>query len=847
MSVEASRPSLEDSLDEFIALLKQKTDETVTAANALPPDIAFHRSLDRKFRADLDKTTERVLKLTNRLLKLAETVSIKPANAGARKKNTELDSDEDALEDEHDVVDKFHSVVVDTMDPLLEHALYSLDVHTGRVKARADVPVVKKEKSKPDTTRLPANVLHANNLVKPQTRFIEPVNNSNDLVWRHTLQQKWHAAQIGSSRPPSSAHPYFKEITSLSHPPSMFLSRPPIPPKSFDDTPFTFVESLNGLHSLLDQLKQSEEIAIDLEYHSYRSYYGFVCLMQVSNRQQDWVVDCLMPEIRANLEILNEVFTDPNIVKVLHGAESDIVWLQENFHLYIVNLFDTFHASRALELPRHSLAFLLSAYCDFTADKRYQLADWRIRPLPAEMLHYARSDTHFLLFIYDQLREALLEKGKNPSTPPAEDAPPLSDPQLRYIRRVLSNSAQTSLREFVRERYDAVEGTGMRGWAGLLKKWNRRSLLVPGVERNIFLAVHAWRDRVAREEDESPVFVISNQLLLSLMDKPVPVNLTALFASFPGSVPSLIRKRGAELLKVMQDAAVAPIDAAKMEPMLLEEDAIIFDATANAITTDLPSHTLPPSQSIVPVVGLWEPTKPPIIAKRSTLFGGKLGDTDSQGAGAKLAVRTSTLFGARLTSARLAESSTDAIRKSIQDIHNSIMNTSKKEVVVQTQSIVKQAPQPKSDPNPPSLEEQPQPAPQPMLAEVEFIPRSQRTIRRQDDDDVVIIGQRKQKRKRNADDSLSDKASSSKRSKLTTAQVESDQGVDSEIAVFDYGAEPNLLDEGALRKEQGNVSFKKERREAQKRDGAKLDFGEFRRAPKKTNEPKSGNKSITYR
>lgn len=34
--------------------------------------------------------------------------------------------------------------------------------------------------------------------------------------------------------------------------------------------------------------------------------------------------------------------------KVLHGAESDIVWLQQDFNLYIVNLFDTYHASRAL-------------------------------------------------------------------------------------------------------------------------------------------------------------------------------------------------------------------------------------------------------------------------------------------------------------------------------------------------------------------------------------------------------------------------------------------------------------------------------------------------------------------
>jgi len=32
------------------------------------------------------------------------------------------------------------------------------------------------------------------------------------------------------------------------------------------------------------------------------------------------------------------------------------------------------------------------------------MADWRIRPIPAEMLKYAREDTHYLLFIYDKMR-----------------------------------------------------------------------------------------------------------------------------------------------------------------------------------------------------------------------------------------------------------------------------------------------------------------------------------------------------------------------------------------------------------------------------------------------------------
>lgn len=45
------------------------------------------------------------------------------------------------------------------------------------------------------------------------------------------------------------------------------------------------------------------------------------------------------------------------------------------------------------------------------ADKRYQLCDWRIRPLSLDMVQYARTDTHYLLYIYDRLKQLLQEAG----------------------------------------------------------------------------------------------------------------------------------------------------------------------------------------------------------------------------------------------------------------------------------------------------------------------------------------------------------------------------------------------------------------------------------------------------
>lgn len=135
-------------------------------------------------------------------------------------------------------------------------------------------------------------------------------------------------------------------------------------------------------------------------------------------------------------------------------------------------------------------------YCDFTADKRYQLADWRIRPLPTEMLDYARCDTHFLLYIYDNLRNALIA----PRTPPPQQKPfEAASPLLEVIRR----SSEKALKVYVREVYDAEGGTGPGGWEVLCRKWNKNTGFGNDVHSEVFKAIHAWRDRVARKEDES--------------------------------------------------------------------------------------------------------------------------------------------------------------------------------------------------------------------------------------------------------------------------------------------------------------------------------------------------------
>jgi ribonuclease D len=50
--------------------------------------------------------------------------------------------------------------------------------------------------------------------------------------------------------------------------------------------------------------------------------------------------------------------------------------------------------------PLVSLEQIILLYLGVKIDKFFQLADWRIRPLPKAMLSYARTDTHYLIYAY---------------------------------------------------------------------------------------------------------------------------------------------------------------------------------------------------------------------------------------------------------------------------------------------------------------------------------------------------------------------------------------------------------------------------------------------------------------
>jgi ribonuclease D len=172
---------------------------------------------------------------------------------------------------------------------------------------------------------------------------------------------------------------------------------------------FEMITSADRLLDVAATLSRQKEIAVDLEMDSLHHYREKVCLIQVSTRSQNWLIDPLSLD---DLSPLAGPLSDPQILVVMHGSDYDIRSLHRDFGIEVTNLFDTMIAARFLGISEFGLAALLRSRFGIELDKKYQKADWSKRPLSPEMSAYAVADTSDLLSLYDQFRVELLQKGR---------------------------------------------------------------------------------------------------------------------------------------------------------------------------------------------------------------------------------------------------------------------------------------------------------------------------------------------------------------------------------------------------------------------------------------------------
>jgi len=250
--------------------------------------------------------------------------------------------------------------------------------------------------------------------------------------------------------------------------------------------PAVYIDHDRQFRRLVDQLTTEPLIAVDTESNSLFAYRERVCLVQLSTRTADYILD---PLRIADMSPLGTLLADTKIEKVFHAAEYDLICLKRDFGFRVVNLFDTMVVSRILGNKFVGLNRLLAEYWDVEADKSHQRDDWGARPLTEEGLRYAQMDTHYLPQLRDILLKQLEEKGL-----------------LDEARETLVEACDVPLvvNEFDPEGYWRI---------GVPHHLSRRQM---AVLRELYML----RDRLAQERDCPPFKVFNDYVLIALAEHP---------------------------------------------------------------------------------------------------------------------------------------------------------------------------------------------------------------------------------------------------------------------------------------------------------------------------------------
>jgi ribonuclease D len=289
-----------------------------------------------------------------------------------------------------------------------------------------------------------------------------------------------------------------------------------LPPPIWVDTPQT-------LHAMVERLRGEPALAIDTESNSLYVYREQLCLVQISVPGADFLVDGLAVTDLAPLEPL---LADPAVCKVLHGAEYDLAMLHAHSRLAVTGLFDTMWASRILGWKEHGLAALIQAHFGVALNKKYQRADWGLRPLPAEQSDYARMDTHYLLPLSAIQSRALEKAGRWPQA------------EHRFAELCLTRWEDHSFDPGGFWRLPGVHELDDVGRGALRRLW-------------------ALRDRCAQAENRPPFKILPNQVLLALSEVR-PMTLPEL-RRVRGMPQRWVGRYGEALLDAIQQGEGEPI------------------------------------------------------------------------------------------------------------------------------------------------------------------------------------------------------------------------------------------------------------------------------------------------
>jgi ribonuclease D len=282
-----------------------------------------------------------------------------------------------------------------------------------------------------------------------------------------------------------------------------------------------YLDTTSTLDGFLASITNARTLALDTEGASFHRFVDRIYLLQLSTREQTAIID---PIPIGKPPMLGKLLEDPGVEIVFHDADYDLRLLRQDYGWLVRNIFDTRLAAQLLGIKSFGLAALLERYFGVKLDKKFQRADWSMRPLSQGMLDYAAQDTIHLLELRDRLHHDLDRAGRL---------------------------------DWAREEFALLEGTR---WAdddpaaSFLRIKGARDLTRR--ELAVLRELVPWRDDIARSMDRATFRVLGNEQLLE-MAKRRPSSRDDLVA-IKGMPRGLLDARSGEMLAAIQRGLAVP-------------------------------------------------------------------------------------------------------------------------------------------------------------------------------------------------------------------------------------------------------------------------------------------------
>lgn len=354
-----------------------------------------------------------------------------------------------------------------------------------------------------------------------------------------------------------------------------------------------FVCNENQMIEMVAHLNCQKEIAIDCEFDCNNFFHVATALIQISTYQRDFVIDpfLMFPCIKVLLE---PIFMNSKILKIVF-SNNDVKAFRRDFDVLFCGVVDVQDVYKRVNNEQELLGFanLVKVVLGVDLDKSFQNYQWSNRPLPENVLMYARNDTKYLIRLYNEFKKLY---------------------NLEDINMVMSR--QCCLESYNFPKVKVNVGSDFKYVCEKLCKSSDERLDIES-KRDIFERVWSWRLDYAKMLDRKPNTVIS-LLQFKLLIKVNPKSISELESCLKSS-KSWSNNAKTQLINVINGTKSVEYEGMDIEEVISD---IVFNSESKfcfKVVEGEEMSEIPSDYSVEYVLDCGESHETPDIGKRGIL------------------------------------------------------------------------------------------------------------------------------------------------------------------------------------------------------------------------------------